>query len=59
MWTDETKLELFGKAHYCTAYRKVNEAFIRSNPTVKHGGGSQMFWGCFAASGKCAWHHEI
>ena len=27
MWTDETKVELFGKAHYCTLYRKQNEAF--------------------------------
>ena len=53
MWTDETKLELFGKAHYCTVFRKWNEAFKEKNtvPTVKHGGGSQMFWGCFAASG--------
>ena len=22
MWTDKTKVELFGKAHYCTVYRK-------------------------------------
>ena len=53
MWTDETKVELFGKAQYCTVYRKQNEAFKDKNtvPTVKHGGGSQMFWGCFAASG--------
>ena len=52
MWT-ETKVEPFGKAHYCTVYRKRNEAFKEQNtvPKVKHGGGSQMFWGCFAASG--------
>ena len=24
MWTDETKVELFGEAHYCTVYRKRN-----------------------------------
>ncbi|KAI4898645.1 hypothetical protein NFI96_026004, partial [Prochilodus magdalenae] len=32
---------------------KKNEAFKEKNtvPTVKHGGGSPMFWGCFAASG--------
>uniref|UniRef100_H2M9V3 Transposase Tc1-like domain-containing protein n=1 Tax=Oryzias latipes TaxID=8090 RepID=H2M9V3_ORYLA len=41
LWTDETKLELFGKAHQL--YNTV--------PTVKHGGGSVLFWGCFAASG--------
>ena len=53
MWTDETKVELFGKAHYCTGYRKWNEAFKEKNTVsmVQNGGGSQMFWGCFAASG--------
>ncbi len=53
LWTDETKVELFGKVHHGTVYRKRNEAFKEKNtvPTVKHGGGSNMFWGCFAASG--------
>ena len=53
LWTDETKLELFGKAHHLYVYRKQNEAFKEKNtfPTVKHGGGSVMFWGCCAASG--------
>ncbi len=34
-------------------YRKRNEAFKENNTvaTVKYGGGSKMFWGCFAASG--------
>ncbi len=50
LWTDETKVELFGKGHHGTVYRKRNEAFKEKN-TVKHGGGSKMFWGCFAASG--------
>ncbi|KAI2655565.1 hypothetical protein H4Q32_017981 [Labeo rohita] len=38
----------------CTAHgTKKNEAFKEKNtvPTVKHGGGSKMFWGWFAASG--------
>ncbi|KAF7643297.1 hypothetical protein LDENG_00242120, partial [Lucifuga dentata] len=39
LWTDETKVELF-------AFQKKNII-----PTVKHGGGSVMVWGCFAASG--------
>lgn len=35
-------------------HRKRNEAYEEKNTTpttVKHGGGSKMFWGCFAASG--------
>ncbi len=53
LWTDETKVELFGKGHHGTVYRKINKDFKEENtvPTVKHGGGSKMFWGCFAASG--------
>ena len=45
MWTDETKVELFGKAHYYIVYRKWNEAFKGKNtvPTVKHDGGSRCF----------------
>ena len=45
LWTDETKLELFGKAHHLYVYRKQNEAFKEKNtfPPVKHGGGSVMF----------------
>uniref|UniRef100_A0A3B3HVE6 Paired domain-containing protein n=1 Tax=Oryzias latipes TaxID=8090 RepID=A0A3B3HVE6_ORYLA len=49
----ETKLELFGKAHQLYVRRLNNEAYNEKNtvPTVKHGGGSVLFWGCFAASG--------
>ena len=34
-------------------FRRKNEAYQENNnvPTVKHGRGSDMFWGCFAASG--------
>ncbi len=53
LWTDETKVELFGRcvSHYI--WRKSNTAFQKKNiiPTVKYGGGSVMVWGCFAASG--------
>lgn len=53
LWTDETKMELFAKAHQLYVHRRKNEAYQEKNtvPTVKHGGGSVMFWGCFAASG--------
>ncbi len=53
MWTDATKVELFGRcvSHYI--WRKTNTAFLKKYiiPTVKHGDGSVMVWGCFAASG--------
>uniref|UniRef100_A0A9J7YNC4 Transposase Tc1-like domain-containing protein n=1 Tax=Cyprinus carpio carpio TaxID=630221 RepID=A0A9J7YNC4_CYPCA len=53
MWTDETKVELFGRcvSHY--VWCKSNTAFQKKNiiPTVKYGGGSVMVWDCFAASG--------
>ncbi|KAI2664860.1 Transposable element Tcb1 transposase [Labeo rohita] len=53
LWPDETKVEVFGKGHHGTVYRKRNEAFKEKNtvPTVKHGGSSKMFCSCFAASG--------
>uniref|UniRef100_A0A3P9JJA1 Transposase Tc1-like domain-containing protein n=1 Tax=Oryzias latipes TaxID=8090 RepID=A0A3P9JJA1_ORYLA len=53
IWTDETKLEIFGKAHQLYVRRLKNEAYNQKNtvPTVKHGGGSVLFWVCFAASG--------
>ncbi len=31
LWTDETKVELFGKGHHGTVYRKRNEAFKEKN----------------------------
>ena len=55
MWSDETKTELFG--HNEQQYvRREDEAFNPKNtiPTVQHGAGSVMLWGCFAASGSAA-----
>ncbi len=62
LWTDETKVELFGKGHHGTVYRKRNEAFKEKNtvPTVKHGGGSKMlccFW--HWVPWLCERYHEI
>ncbi|KAK3561379.1 hypothetical protein QTP86_033119 [Hemibagrus guttatus] len=53
LWTDETKIELFGRSVSHYVWRKSNSAFQKKNiiPTVKYGGGSVMVWGCFAASG--------
>ncbi|KAK3551411.1 hypothetical protein QTP70_017294, partial [Hemibagrus guttatus] len=53
LWTDETKIELFGRSVSHYVWCKSNTAFQKKNiiPTVKYGGGSVMVWGCFAASG--------
>lgn len=49
--TDDTKL--FGKAHPLYVHRCKNKVYQQKNivPALKQGGGSVMFWGCFAASG--------
>ncbi len=53
LWTDKTKVELFGRCVSCYIWRKTNTAFNKNNiiPAVKHRGGSVMVWSCFAASG--------
>uniref|UniRef100_A0A8C4STV7 Transposase n=1 Tax=Erpetoichthys calabaricus TaxID=27687 RepID=A0A8C4STV7_ERPCA len=46
LWLDETKIELFGVNARRHVWRKPGTI-----PTVKHGGGSIMLWGCFSAAG--------
>ena len=46
LWSDETKIELFGMYVKCHVWRKPGTI-----PTVKHGGGSIMLWGCFLEAG--------
>uniref|UniRef100_A0AAZ3SIQ9 Transposase n=1 Tax=Oncorhynchus tshawytscha TaxID=74940 RepID=A0AAZ3SIQ9_ONCTS len=45
LWSNETKIELFGlntKHHF---WRKPGTI-----PTMKHGGGRIMLWGCFSVA---------
>ena len=53
LWTDETKIELFGHNYQNHVWRKDGEAYSPKNtvPTVKFGGGSIMIWECFSVKG--------
>uniref|UniRef100_A0AAZ3PFH5 Transposase Tc1-like domain-containing protein n=1 Tax=Oncorhynchus tshawytscha TaxID=74940 RepID=A0AAZ3PFH5_ONCTS len=46
LWSDETKIELFGLNTKRHIWRKPGTI-----PTVKHVGGSIMLWGCFSVAG--------
>ena len=53
LWSGETKTELFGLNSTRRVWRKRNAEYDPKNtiPTVKHGGGSLMLWGCFSSKG--------
>jgi transposase len=50
LWSDETKIKLFGHQGKHYVWHKPNTAHHPKDliPTVKHGGGSIMLWGCFS-----------
>lgn len=53
VFTDESKYNIFGSDGRGKVWRKPNDELNMKNvvPTVKHGGGNVMVWGCMAASG--------
>ena len=53
LWTDETKIELFGYNYRNHVLMKDGEVYSPKNtvPTVKFGRGSIMIWGYFSAKG--------
>ena len=53
LWSDETKMELFGLNAKSYVWRKTNTAHHPEHtiPTVKHGGSNIMLWGCFSSTG--------
>ncbi|MBN3285256.1 TC1A transposase, partial [Polyodon spathula] len=50
LWTEESKFEISGSNHRVFVRRREGERMSSACvvPTVKHGGGSVMVWGCFA-----------
>ena len=47
LWSDDSKIEFFGLNAKRHIWRKPGTI-----PTVKHGGGSIMLWGCFSGTGR-------
>ncbi len=53
LWSDETKIQLFGINSTRHVWRRRNAVYDPKNtiPTVKHGGGNIVLWGCFSPKG--------
>ncbi len=53
LWSDETKINLFGSDGVKRVWRQPGEEYKDKCvlPTVKHGGGGVMVWGCMSAAG--------
>lgn len=63
LWSDKTKIELFGHNENRYVWRCKVEAFREhcnnTLPIVKHGGGRIMFVWCFAAHGISTLVNEV
>ncbi|XDV15199.1 hypothetical protein PO909_015329 [Leuciscus waleckii] len=53
LWSDETKINLFGSDGVHHVWQCPGEEYQEKCilPTVEHGGGSIMVWGCMSAAG--------
>ncbi len=53
LWSDETKINVFGTDGFKTVWRCKGEEYKEKCmvPAVKHGGGSVLMWGCMSAAG--------
>uniref|UniRef100_A0A3Q2WGA4 Transposase Tc1-like domain-containing protein n=1 Tax=Haplochromis burtoni TaxID=8153 RepID=A0A3Q2WGA4_HAPBU len=53
LWSDETKITVFGTNGFKTVWCHKGEDFKGKCmvPTVKHGSGSVLMWGCMSAAG--------
>ncbi len=53
LWSDETKINVFGTDGFKTVWRRKGEEYKEKCmvPTLKHGGGSVLMWGCMSAAG--------
>lgn len=53
LWSDESRFKLYRSDGMVRVWRKPSETYKKEclQPTVKHGGGSVMVWGCMSANG--------
>jgi len=53
LFSDESKFNIFGSDGRVMVWRKPNKQMDCKNlcPTVKHGGGNELVWGCMSATG--------
>ena len=53
LWSDESKFQIFGSSRRVYVRREKTEKMRMECiiPSVKHGGGSLMVWGCFSSAG--------